>query len=271
MLSQRQRYADWRSYFSSKELYGVLGKKLAWQYWAVNPIQRGLLFAIDGVETFLFGLQLKPGQSVETVDFRAALFAAVGAQFHFELHATQPWLAGFTLLANKFSQGRAFIAGDAAHLFTPTGGMGYNTSVDDAVNLGWKLAAVIQGWADEALLDTYETERKPIANRNTALARVMADSIGKVTLPGELMTEGPTGAQARQALGEVLNLHVRTEFNIPGLQLGLRYEDSAIVAKESTAALPDLPNHYQPKARPGARAPHVWINEKSILDLFGRD
>ncbi len=258
-------------YFSSKELYGILGKKQAWQYWAVNPIQRGLLFAIDGLEKFLFGLQLKPGQTVESVDFEAALFAAVGAAFKYELHATAPWLAGFTLVANKFSQGRAFIAGDAAHLFTPTGGMGYNTSVDDAVNLGWKLAAVIQGWADASLLESYEAERRPIALRNTAFARSMADSIGKVTLPGDLMSDSENGAKARRELGAVLNQHVRTEFNIPGLQLGLRYDDSPIVAKEKEPPPPDLANHYQPNARPGARAPHVWINETSILDLFGRD
>lgn len=258
-------------FFSSKELYGILGKKQAWQYWAVNPTQRGLLFAIDGIGKFLFGLQLKPGQTVESVDFQAALFAAVGAAFQYELHATAPWLAGFTLVANKFSKGRALIAGDAAHLFTPTGGMGYNTSVDDAVNLGWKLAAVIQGWADPVLLDSYEAERRPIAQRNTAFARTMADSIGKVALPEDLLSESPSGEQARRELGAVLNQHVRTEFNIPGLQLGLRYEDNPIVAKEKEPPPPDLANLYQPNARPGARAPHVWINEKSILDLFGRD
>ncbi len=258
-------------FFSSTELYGLLGKKQAWQYWAVNPTQRGLLFAIDGIEKFLFGLQLKPGQTVESVDFQAALFAAVGAAFKYELHATAPWLAGFTLVANKFSNGRAFIAGDAAHLFTPTGGMGYNTSVDDAVNLGWKLAAVVQGWADPALLDSYEAERRPIAQRNTAFARTMADSIGKVALPEEVLSEGPSGDKARRELGAVLNLHVRTEFNIPGLQLGLRYDDSPVVAKEKEPPPPDLANHYHPNARPGARAPHLWINEKSILDLFGRD
>jgi 2-polyprenyl-6-methoxyphenol hydroxylase-like FAD-dependent oxidoreductase len=258
-------------FFSSNELYGILGKKQAWQYWAVNPTQRGLLFAIDGIEKFLFGLQLKPGQTVDSADYEAALFAAVGATFKYELHATAPWLAGFTLVANKFSNGRAFIAGDAAHLFTPTGGMGYNTSVDDAVNLGWKLAAVIQGWADQSLLDTYDIERRPIAQRNTAFARTMADSIGKVKLPSDLLTEGPSGEKARRELGAVLNQHVRTEFNIPGLQLGLRYEDSPVVAKETGSPPPDLANQYHPNARPGARAPHVWINEKSILDLFGRD
>jgi hypothetical protein len=182
-----------------------------------------------------------------------------------------PWFAGFTLVAEKFAQGRVFIAGDAAHLFTPTGGMGYNTSVDDAVNLGWKLAAVLQGWASEKILATYELERKPIAQRNTAFARAMADSIGKIKPPVELEDQGAAGDAARTTFGLALNKHVRTEFNIPGLQLGLRYNDSPIVAAEDSPIPENEPNRYIPSAKPGGRAPHLWIGEKSIFDLFGLD
>lgn len=258
-------------YFSSASLYGLLGTQRAWQYWAVNAVQRGLLIAIDGVDKFLFCLQLQPGQTPESADFKAAMFAAIGREFEFDLIACGPWHAGFTLVADQFSKGRAFIAGDAAHLFTPTGGMGYNTSVDDAVNLGWKLAAVVRGWASEKLLDSYEAERKPIAHRNTTFARSMADSIGSIKVPANVDAEGAEAEQVRQQLGEALAQHVRNEFNIPGLQLGLRYEGSPIVAAETTAPSPDEPNHYLPSARPGARAPHVWLGDQSIFDLFGRD
>jgi len=258
-------------YFTSSTLYQVLGKEKAWQYWAVNAVQRGLLIAIDGIDQFLFCLQLGPGQTPESVDFKAAMFAAIGREFAFELIAVGPWHAGFTLVADRFSKGRAFIAGDAAHLFTPTGGMGYNTSVDDAVNLGWKLAAVVKGWAGEALLDSYEAERKPIAERNTTFARAMADSIGGIKVPADMDADGLEAERARQQLGEALHQHVRNEFNIPGLQLGLRYEGSPIVARENTAPTPDQPNRYIPSARPGARAPHVWLDGRSIFDLFGRD
>ena len=258
-------------YFTSGSLYQVLGKKRAWQYWAVNAVQRGLLIAIDGVDKFLFCLQLAPGQTPESVDFRAAMFAAIGSGFEFELIAVAPWQAGFTLVADHFSKGRAFIAGDAAHLFTPTGGMGYNTSVDNAVNLGWKLAAVVNGWASETLLDSYEAERKPIGHRNTSFARSMADSIGSIKVPANVDTDGTDAELVRQQLGAALGQHVRNEFNIPGLQLGLRYEGSPIVAHESDAPTADLPNQYTPSARPGARAPHIWLDGKSIFDLFGRD
>jgi 2-polyprenyl-6-methoxyphenol hydroxylase-like FAD-dependent oxidoreductase len=258
-------------FFRSKSLYPLLKKSPAWQYWAVNPIQRGLLMAIDGVDLFLFCLQLPTSESADTVDYRKAMFAAIGAPFEFELIGLAPWQAGHTLVADRFSQANAFIAGDAAHLFTPTGGMGYNTSVDDAVNLGWKLAAVIQGWADETLLASYELERKPIALRNTAFARAMADSIGGIKLPENLLAQDLEGDHDRETLGRALGQHVRAEFNIPGLQLGLRYEGSPIVAQETQLGPPDLPNAYVPNARPGARAPHLWLSGKSILDCFGRD
>ena len=258
-------------YFTSKSLYAVLAKPHAWMYWAVNAVQRGLLIALDGVDKFLFCLQLAPEQAPESVDFKAAMFAAIGREFEFDLIAAAPWHAGFALVADQFAYGRAFIAGDAAHLFTPTGGMGYNTSVDDAVNLGWKLAAVVQGWASESLLDSYEAERKPIAHRNTAFARAMADSIGIIKLPLNLNDDGAEAEEARHNLGKALYQHVRNEFNIPGLQLGLRYEASPVVAKESGTPTADQPNQYLPTARPGSRAPHIWLNGQSIFDLFGRD
>jgi 2-polyprenyl-6-methoxyphenol hydroxylase-like FAD-dependent oxidoreductase len=258
-------------FFTSKDLYSVLAKKKAWMYWAVNSVQRGMLVSIDGIDKFLFALQLKPGQTAESVDVRASAFAAVGAEFNFDLIGVAPWFAGFTLVAEKFAKDRVFIAGDAAHLFTPTGGMGYNTSVDDAVNLGWKLAGVIHGWADENLLATYEAERKPIAQRNTTFARLMADSIGKIKVPAAAEEQGAHGDEARAALGLALNNHVRTEFNIPGLQLGLRYNDSQIVARDDSPTPEDKPNTYIPSAKPGGRAPHFWVDGKSIFDVFGLD
>jgi hypothetical protein len=162
------------------------------------------------------------------------------------------------------------VAGDAAHLFTPTGGMGYNTSIDDAVNLGWKLAAVTQGWAPESLLETYETERRPIAQRNTAFAGRMADSIGRLPVTPLVEETGVESDAARERLGRALAAHVASEFNIPGVQLGMRYE-GAIVAKEDRPAPPDDFNRYVPSGFPGARAPHRWVGAASLLDLFGRD
>lgn len=258
-------------FFRSPDLYQVIDKPRAWQYWVVNGVQRGLLLSIDGVDTFLLCIQLKKGQTEADIDVPAVARAVAGAPFTMELIAQGPWLAGYTLVADRFRSGPVFLAGDAAHLFTPTGGMGYNTSIDDVVNLGWKLAAVLQGWAPETLLDSYEAERRPIANRNTAFARRMADSIGNVRIPEGFENDNEAGAAARAAVGEQLLRHVRSEFNIPGLQLGLNYAGSAIVARENGAPPADDPNHYIASGYPGARAPHVAMGKRSLLDLYGRD
>ncbi len=258
-------------YFKSSDLYDVLGKEKAWQYWAVNGSQRGLLIAIDGVDHFLLAVQLKEGEHQADIDPVATALAVVGAPHDFRLIGTMPWVAGYTLVATRLSAGRMFLAGDAAHLFTPTGGMGYNTSIDDAVNLGWKLAAVLQGSAPTALLDSYDSERRPMAVRNTAFARRMADSIGNVAIVPGLESEGVDGEAARAALGRALAAHVATEFNIPGLQLGVRYADSPIVAGEPGALPPDDPNHYVAGGWPGSRAPHAMVDGAVLFDRFGRD
>lgn len=178
--------------------------------------------------------------------------------FEFDVNSQNVWTAGYTLVADNYRQNRFFIAGDAAHLFTPTGGMGYNTAVDDAVNLGWKLAAKLQGWASDALLQSYFTERHPIAVRNTRFARAMADSAGKTPMPAELEADDAAGRAARAVVGEAFLKHGAAEFNIPGLQLGLRYQ-SDVIAVEAGEPPIDTPNHLQPSAFAGCRAPHIAV------------
>ena len=158
------------------------------------------------------------------------------------------------------------------HLFTPTGGLGYNTAVEDAVNLGWKLAAALQGWGGPALLDTYEIERQAIAKRNTAYARVFADSLGLFVPPPELEDDSPSGAAARKLTGEHFNHHARFEFNIPGITFGGRYDGSPIIISDGTAPPPDAVNTYEPTGCPGGRAPHLWLSDgRSLYDVLGLD
>ncbi|WP_232230014.1 FAD-dependent monooxygenase [Polaromonas glacialis] len=266
-------------HFRSADLYQRLAQgplqRPAWQSWIVNCEMRGILVTINGVDEFAIGIQLKPGQSADSINpdevFRTL---SGGPVFQYEMLHSGTWTAGYMLVAEAFRRGRLFIAGDAAHLFTPTGGMGYNTSVDDAVNLGWKLAAVTQGWAPDALLDSYHAERHPMAERNTRFAHRMADSIGQLVMPPELEAGTPEGEQARKTLGQTLLKHVADEFNIPGLQLGVRYA-SAIVAHEAGEPPLDSPNTYVASGYPGARAPHLPDQQadmpqgSSLLDLFG--
>lgn len=257
-------------FFRSPDLYELLGRK-AWTWWLLNPQQRGVLVAIDGVDRFILGIQLKPGQTADDVDADTLFRSVARGRFSAEVLDRSVWTAGHMLVAERLQAGRLFIAGDAAHLFTPTGGMGYNTSVDDAVNLGWKLAAVVQGFAPAALLDSYEAERRPIAERNTQFARAMAESIGRMAIPAALEDEGAEGERLRSELGAKALAHGNAEFNIPGVQLGLRYE-SAVVASEAWPPPPDERNHYAASGYPGVRAPHVALpGGDSIFDRFGRD
>jgi 2-polyprenyl-6-methoxyphenol hydroxylase-like FAD-dependent oxidoreductase len=259
-------------YIRAPAFYEAVRAPRAWQYWAINREQRALMNAIDGKDLWVLHVQLPRGGEAPADYARESLLRATGREFPFEILGIAEWTAGYTLVAERFGAGRAFIAGDAAHLFTPTGGQGYNTSVDDVSNLGWKLAAACQGWCGPALLASYEAERKPVAQRNTSFARAMADSIGKIELPMELESDGAAGAAARAALGERLHRHATTEFEIPGIHLGVFYGESPVVAGDGSPAPRDDWHSYAPNAIPGARAPHVWLEPGvSIFDRFGRD
>lgn len=263
------------TYFRSDEFYRITGER-SWQYWAVNTQQRGLICAINGQDLFVHHVQLAPDQPASVESAKLCLTRAMGREFNFEILGVRPWTAGFTLVAERLSDSesdpRAFIVGDAAHLFTPTGGMGYNTAVDDAVNLGWKLAAVCKGWAPFQILASYDPERRAIAQRNTGFARRMAESIGRMPVPENLEDEDQAGADARKHLGARLFAHAQSEFDVPGMAYGVFYGPSPIVIGDGAPPPPDEHNRYVPSSIPGARAPHVRIGEtESIHDLFGDD
>jgi hypothetical protein len=167
-------------------------------------------------------------------------------------------------------RGRVFLGGDAAHLFTPTGGLGYNTAIEDAVNLGWKLASVVKGVSPATLLDSYEIERRPVALRNTDYARRFADSLGLFAPAPEIEDETERGHEARRAAGIYLDRHARAEFNIPGITFGGRYDASPIIVPDGGLPPPDAANVYVPSACPGGRAPHAWLADGvSLYDRFG--
>jgi hypothetical protein len=200
----------------------------------------------------------------------ACLGESLGATCPISMIGRLPWTAGLALVGEKFQHGRVFLAGDAVHLFTPTGGLGYNTAIEDAVNLGWKLAAAIKGWGGAALLDSYERERQPVAERNTGYARYYANSIGNFMATPELEDDTPAGGAARDAAGIYLNRHAREEFNIPGVTFGARYDGSPIIASDGTQPPADRANEYIPSAVPGGRAPHAWLSDgRSLYDTFG--
>jgi 2-polyprenyl-6-methoxyphenol hydroxylase-like FAD-dependent oxidoreductase len=260
-------------YFRSPELYRVLPHPRAWMYWTVNRERRAFMAAINGRDEFNFHTQLAPHQQAEQISdaqAKAMFYQALAQPLYIEIIARSSWTAGYTLVAEKFQRGRIFIGGDAAHLFTPTGGLGYNTAVEDAVNLGWKLAATLSGWGGPSLLESYEYERQMLAKRNTAYARGFADSVGLFVPPVELEEASPSGEAARKRAGDHLNMHARAEFNIPGITFGGRYDGSPVIVADGTAPPPDAANTYVPTACPGGRAPHLWLADgRSLYDTLG--
>ncbi|TAL79906.1 MAG: hypothetical protein EPN76_01075 [Burkholderiaceae bacterium] len=258
------------TYFSAPTLYSAIKGGRAWQYWTLNHEQRSLVIAVDGKGNFIINIQLQGDIQPSDHDVGHRIATAIGADVPFHLISSTTWTAGFALVAEKMWQGRIFLAGDSAHLFTPTGGMGYNTGIEDAANLAWKLEAMVKGASGDGLAESYEAERKPVAARNTEFARQFADSIGYVRLPEALEDDSASGRAARQCVGSHLNFHAHKEFVIPGLQLGTRYEGSPLVCTEASAPPPDTANLYLPVGRPGHRAPHVWLSDgSSLYDHFG--
>lgn len=262
-------------YLCSPELQAALPHPKAWMYVTVNHQRRAFMASVDGRAEYAFHAALQPGEDAGTWsedDARRMFTEAVGADVPVEILSVTTWLAGHALVAKRFQNGRVFIAGDAAHLFTPTGGLGYNTAVEDAVNLGWKLAAVLTNRAPRSLLDSYESERKPLAERNTGYARRFADSVGLFVAKPELEEDSQRGEAERRVAGEYLDRHARLEFNIPGVTLGGRYDGSPIIVTDGSRPPPDEPNTYIPTACPGGRPPHVWLDDGgSLFDLFNRD
>jgi 2-polyprenyl-6-methoxyphenol hydroxylase-like FAD-dependent oxidoreductase len=261
------------AYLRAPEFYQLCPHEPAWMYVTFNKDRRGSMAAVDGKTEFAFHTQLRPGENETTItqdDVKKMFRQAMGAPIDIEIIGTGFWTAGHSLVAERFRSGRAFLAGDACHLFTPTGGLGYNTAIEDSVNLGWKLAAVIKGYAPDSLLDSYECERMPLARRNTAYARQFADSLGLFTASDNLEDLTADGEAARRHAGEYLIQHARAEFNIPGITFGGRYDGSPIIVSDDSAVPADSASTYTPTASPGGRAPHLWLEEqKSLFDLFG--
>jgi 2-polyprenyl-6-methoxyphenol hydroxylase-like FAD-dependent oxidoreductase len=262
-------------YLRAPDFYRATPHAPAWMNVTFTPERRAFMCAVDGKGEFAFHTQLRDGEDADDISDAQALamfHAAVGAPVEAEILSRGTWTAGHTLVADRFRKGRVFLGGDAVHLFTPTGGLGYNTAVEDAVNLGWKLAAALRGAAGPVLLDSYERERKPAALRNTGYARGFADSLGLFRPEPGLEDDTPEAEELRAKAGTYLEAHGRAEFNIPGITFGARYDGSPVILSDGAEIPPDTANDYTPTAAPGGRAPHVWLAPgESLYDRFGFD
>lgn len=258
------------SHLRVPSFYDAVPHPQCWHYFIVNPELRSNLVALNGKDEFLANSQLTTNGDAPDADAIARRFEhSMGRPINVEWRGHWTWTAGQALVADAFASGRVALCGDATHLFTPTGGFGMNTGIDDAANLGWKVAALIQGWGGPGLLATYAAERRPIAIRNTTMARSYTRNVGNVPVGDRIEEPTMEGERARAQTGAFLS-GFREEFASIGIQLGARYDGSSIIVSDGAEPPPDTPATYHPTSIPGGRAPHVWIARgDSLFDHVG--
>ena len=195
----------------------------------------------------------------------------VGQPIDYEMLYVGEWKQNL-LLADKYGTGRVFLAGDSAHLVIPTGGLGMNTGIGDAIDLSWKLAATLHGWGGPALLASYEVERRQVGDRNIGASRYASSGRRKwrsMWTP-ELDHVSAHHCAARAKFVRVAEEEQRKTNEMIGAELGYRYVGSPVIAEE-----PGGPEHlfrtYDPTAWTGVRFPHAWLAPNtSVLDGFER-
>jgi 2-polyprenyl-6-methoxyphenol hydroxylase-like FAD-dependent oxidoreductase len=192
-------------------------------------------------------------------DMKVMFERTVAIPVKYEMLTCDPWRQNL-LLADRYRDGRVFLAGDAVHLVIPTGGLGMNSGVGDAIDLSWKLAGTLQGWGGPALLDSYESERRQVGERNVGASRYA--SLGRRKWHAQyrpnIRENTSEGAATRENLVRVARVEQPKSNEMIGAELGYRYVDSPIVC-----VLPGGPEHlfrvYEPSTWPGARLPHAWL------------
>ena len=197
--------------------------------------------------------------------------STVAIPVKYEMLYCAPWRQNL-LLAERYGDGRVFLAGDAVHLVVPTGGLGMNSGVGDAVDLAWKLEAVLKGWGGPTLLASYETERRQVGARNVAASGFAAKGrrTWRAAWRPNIRDATPDGAASRANLVRVAEEEQKKSNRMIGAELGYRYENSPAIANEDGGPPHDVMD-YVPTTWPGARLPHVWLDGgRALQDLIGR-
>lgn len=222
------------------------------------------LVAISGYDDWRLQVIDGGSQRWGVEEARDAVARALGFDASFEILSVNNWLRN-EQVAGSYRGGRAFLVGDAAHTLSPTGGFGMNTGIGDAVDLGWKLAAVVQGWASADLLESYSAERQPIGVKNSRIASANLARMRGLVPPQDAF-ESEAG---QREWGEVVSHTMRKEWHSPGVLVGYRYEDSPVCVEDGD--VPPEPIPWRQQCVVGGRAPHAWVDPRqSTLDWFGR-
>lgn len=254
--------------FQTDDLDEVLADRPAVQYWLLNEQTPGLMGPIDLHGTWwliAFGVD----GTNDAIDPAGIIAGAVGKPLTATLLSTDPWTARMELV-DRSRADRVFLLGDAAHLNPPFGGHGLNTGIGDAVDLGWKVAARLQGWGGDGLLDSYVSERRPLHERVIAAA-----TANNAVLSADLIrvpADAPA-ASAKAARAEIRSkIHdaKAAEYFTLDLVLGHRYTNSPVICESEATAAGTDEDRWATTIRSGGRLPHVWLEPgRSTLDCVG--
>jgi hypothetical protein len=230
-----------------------------------------MLIVQSGEGHWLYTISPLP-EGVDAEDWetiKRMLFRSVGAEFEIDEVKGGAWMSQ-SRMAARYDFGRVFLGGDAAHLTSPFGGFGMNMGIGDAADLGWKLAARLQGWGGPRLLEAYTLERQEAERFIIEGSEHNQKLLGAELIRPHMEEDSERGEQARREVKELLINEKTKEFRSLGAQLGYRYEASPLIISDGSEFSPLDYGDYAPSARPGSLAPHLWLaDDSSLYDHFG--
>jgi 2-polyprenyl-6-methoxyphenol hydroxylase-like FAD-dependent oxidoreductase len=259
--------------FRAPELWSRVELAPAVQYWTLDAEVPGIVGPLDLDGTWFVAAvgSLPPDDTTGAIALIRAVIGPLAQDVDIELVAIDPWQSRM-LVANTYRVGRVFLVGDAAHLNPPFGGHGYNTCVGDAVNIGWKLAATLAGWGSDALLDSYEEERRRVIVRTIEESVINMRRLSSDYNDPILVSEGPEMEARRTEIAAAIQKEKDLEYHSIDLVLGYNYEGSSVIAGGSATESGEGSGAYRMPAQPGWRLPHIWLEDgSSIYDHLGRE
>ena len=262
------------THIRAPSLLSLLPGKPAWLYFALNPRRCGSVMAIDGREDWTIHNFLYRGEddfnSVDR-DWAIRMILGAGPDFQYVVIAKEDWISR-RLVADKFRDRRVFICGDAAHVWIPAGGYGMNAGIADAANLSWMISATLNGWASPAILDAYESERRPVVDRVSHLIAEVAEKVmlHRREITADIERPDAAGEAARLSIGRAAyELDIEQQC-CGGLNFGYSYARSPIIAYDGSSPPRYTMRDFTPSTAPGCRTPHLWLADgRSLYDALG--
>jgi 2-polyprenyl-6-methoxyphenol hydroxylase-like FAD-dependent oxidoreductase len=239
-------------------------------HWIVDPKAPCIMGPLDRNDTWYWVTAVPQGPETTTEQLLGRVRMAMRKDLNIEVLARDAWTV-HKLLADRYRDGDVFLAGDACHLHSPFGGHGMNQGISDAVDLGWKLSAALEGWAGPQLLASYETERQPVHRLVLDTSTENAASMSDHFLAPALDADSDEGVASRAAAASAVERVKAPEFRSLGMVIGYRYESPAVAQEVDGSAPVFSVTDYRPSAFPGCLAPHAWLDDgASLYDGFGR-